>query len=381
MSTRITRIKTLLESLYGEIEANEAAKAPTATKTPGGPPPWYRELQIKYGLSAVPKDAKGNPLPQDQVKVDTSSPETHWILWWRDPKTGGAKQSYAKAFHDLSSKGKFLRTSKLTPELASNVKTIIDKVLMRHSNDRDKQAAAIVGIMAATGLRVGNWRSAENKSHLGVTTLGPKNFNISGNTIMLEFIGKSGQLNTATIVDGTLADYLQTRVASKQNEQFVFDLPEYVVQKFWKEVLNMKKFKVKDLRTHNAAVLAKEILASDSMPPPPLPKDPKLIKRQVKAKISHVFDLVSQKLNNTAAMARKSYIDERIINDWLDKWGVEKHKSLGIKMENEFEFEEGDINLSEGWDDSGPTGFDGDAPLYKLPDWWDDDNIELVPIS
>lgn len=61
-------------------------------------------------------------------------------------------------------------------------------------------------------------------------------------------------------------------------------------------------------------------------------------------------------------MAKGSYVNPVIITDWLD--------SLGIQP----------TLITEGTPEEleKPKEFIGNAPLYDMPDWWDDEDIDLV---
>lgn len=348
MNSKIERIKQLLEDITDEAKVV-------------GPAPWWKKY-VKYNLTAYPTQ-----VPEDKVSVDLSGDiDTHAVMTWISPKTGRRVYSYTKVFAANQATKKWDRTSKMSADKVNNFTAITAKVLAGKGDDKIKQAAAINSIIAQTGLRPGSQAGFGETGNRGVLTLAPENVTISGNKISLNFIGKSYQENIAEIVDGPLASYLQNRLKATKGQPFVFDVPRYIVDIFYKKTLKMGNFKIKDLRTHTAGELAKEVLASDTMAPPPMPADPRQIKKLVKAKLAHVFDTVSKKLNNTPAMAKNSYIRPSITEDWLESLGIEQQiKSSATTYKAPIEEEE-------------ELGFIGDAPVYKLPAWWDNDDIELV---
>lgn len=343
------RIQKLIEDV-----TDEAAK-------PIGPAPWWKKY-VKYQLTAYPTN-----VPEDKVNIDLSGDiNTHAVMTWVSPKTGRRVYSYTKTFAANQAAKKWDRTSTISSDQVKKITAKVAKDLTGKASDKIKQAAAIVSIIAQSGLRIGSQIGFGETGNRGVLTLAPENVIINGNKISLNFTGKSYQENVAEIVDGPLANYLQSRLRAVKGQPFLFDVPRYLIDDYKERVLGMGDYKIKDLRTHTAGELAKEILASDKLPPPPLPTDPKQIKKLVKAKLKSVFDQVSVKLNNTPAMAKNSYIRPSIIEDWLKSLGIEQHfKDSATPYKAPIEEEE-------------EIGFVGDAPVYKLPAWWDNEDIELV---
>ena len=113
----------------------------------------------------------------------------------------------------------------------------------------------------------------------------------------------------------------------------------------------------------------------------------------VKEKLNKVFEAVAKVLNNTPSMAKNSYVHPAVITEWLDKLNLTpqfvgyKHitlESLMYESEGEVspgsmdslfqsysEYAEGDV---EGLDEEEAMEFDE----YELPDWWDNEDIDLV---
>lgn len=356
MSLHNERVKALIESITAEVEALEAAKQ-------AGPAPWWKKY-VKYNLTAYPTN-----VPEKDVTIDLSGDiDTHAVMTWVSPKTGRRVYSYTKTFAANQAAKKWDRTSKMSQEKIDNFTTVTAKVLTGKGDDKTKQAAAINAIIAQTGLRPGSIKGFYETGNRGVSTLAPENVTINGNKISLDFTGKSGVQNIAQIVDGPLASYLQSRLTATKGQPFLFDVPRYLIDDFYKRVLKMGNFKIKDLRTHTAGELAKQTLASDTLPPPPIPDNPKELKKMVKKKLTHVFDVVSKKLNNTPAMAKGSYIRPSIIDDWLKGLGIEvqmQENGMSTPYKTPIEEEE-------------EVEFIGDAPIYKLPAWWNNDNLDLI---
>jgi len=127
--------------------------------------------------------------------------------------------------------------------------------------------------------------------------------------------------------------------------------------------------------------------------PPPLPKDDKEIKKVVKEKLAKVFEKVAEYLNNTPAMAKNSYVHPVVIKDYLASLNLEpKHvgyKHITMEAENKkgIQFTTMDEmfakykNYGEN-EESSASEIDlddmYDCEEYLLPDWWFNDEIDLV---
>lgn len=122
--------------------------------------------------------------------------------------------------------------------------------------------------------------------------------------------------------------------------------------------------------------MAKDILEKNEMPPPPVPEKDTEIKKLVKKKLKNVFEQVSMKLNNTPAMAKSSYVDPHIIQNWLKNLGI-KPKLIEnyIKLKYIFNINEVQQNIKLNPEDVEM------CDQYPLPNWWEDENIELVKIN
>lgn len=346
------------------------ATGPRPKKDPNAPKAWWADF-TKYKLNAYPVN-----IPQDQVKVNLSGDvNSHVVLQWKHPKTGKVISAYTQEFLKRNAEVKWKRITKIKPKDIKHIHDTANQILNNPSaDDRLKQAAAIISIISHTGLRVGSTKGFDATGNRGVSTLSAENIKISGNNIKFNFVGKSYQDNEAEIYDPSLAKYLTTKKVERQNSPFLFSIPKNYIDEVYDQYMKMEAFKIKDLRTYVATSVAKKMLYDDPATPPPLPSNPKEIKTAVKNKLKDIFEKVSQILNNTPAMARTSYIHPKVINTWLAEIGV-KPEYVGYNEELIKEDEFDDVINAALLEDE----FD-DVDLYPLPDWWDDDNIDLVPI-
>lgn len=125
------------------------------------------------------------------------------------------------------------------------------RVDLDSSNEREMLTACIVRIMLKTSERVGNADSAI-AGHFGVTQFRKKHITVTGNTIELSYIGKSGVEHDKSFSDAKVSHIL-TKQLSKSN-QFIFTdsngtcIPPERVNNYLKEF----RITSKDIRGYNS---------------------------------------------------------------------------------------------------------------------------------
>lgn len=350
---------------------------------------WYSKIQQKFGVSSVPVG-----VPEDKVQVDLSDPNNKAIFKWKDPKTGVSKTGYSQTFMQKNSKVKWKRIDGLKPALVNDLKSkVTDIILSNKSSENEKQAAAIISIIANTGIRPGNKILFKQTGNRGASTLNADNIEIDGTKISLNFTGKSYKQNVASFNDRAVALYLAKLKREKEGEEFIFNVGSSEINKMYKG-LGMKKYKIKDLRTFTGTELAKETLEKykDQILKLKGEKDLKKFTSNVKNVLKNVFEVVSTRLNNTPGMAKSSYIHPNVINNFLREVNIEPVRvnyaltagtinTGNILLEREAlaldvidtEFEDIDTDQVE--------DANNDVDEYPLPEWWEDPNMVLKPIN
>lgn len=203
---------------------------------------------------------------------------------------------------------------------------------------REKVLATMVRLLESAFFRPGSeFYSKENKTY-GLTTMRSKHLSIEGDEIIFRYNGKSGQDQEKHIVDKKLAKIIQE----------IDDMPGYEIFKYLDENNNVvdvnsddlnayihevmgEQFSVKDFRTWAgtmiAAIALDELGAVDQ-------KEQSLLDQNIKEAVYRV----SEKLGNTPSVARGSYIDPRVFDDYLEgrtlKYFEKEITKLLKKIEN-----------------------------------------------
>jgi DNA topoisomerase-1 len=333
--------------------------------------PWWSELK-QYNLTKYPVG-----IDKESVELNIEGDiNSHWVLKWKNTKTNKTELSYTKEFLNRNAQFKWQRIQNVDN---NTIEQIRGKSLSYLKNEdlslKERDAAAIINIIASTGLRPGDKQHFKSTGNRGVATLAVENIKITGNKVSFNFTGKSHKENNAQITNKVLADYLKERISDKQPKDFVFEADRADTIVTFRLKLGFKNLKLKDMRTYVATDLARQILFEDKSSPPPLPEEKSKIKKMIQSKLTNCFEIVSQRLNNTPTMAKNSYIHPMVIDAYLTKLGVDKTILQKSIEEDNFEMSldeiisstksminDEEIQISE-FDEEG-------VDYFNLPKWW-----------
>jgi DNA topoisomerase I len=188
--------------------------------------------------------------------------------------------------------------------------------LRLHGLPREKVLATVVRLLDDTQVRVGNEEYAQQNGSFGLTTLQDRHADIRGSKVRLRFKGKSGVTHDVRLDNPRLA-----RIVRRCQDLPGQDLFQYVdddgeirkvtsadVNDYIREISG-REFTAKDFRTWAATVAAAAELGSylvfASM-------------AEAKRNIVAAVGAVADRLRNTSAVCRKSYIHPAVFDAYLD---------------------------------------------------------------
>lgn len=168
----------------------------------------------------------------------------------------------------------------------------------------ERAVASVVRLLDTGGIRVGNEAYAKANRSFGATTLRMRHAELKGQTLRLRFRAKSGKDCVMKITDRSLARFVKRMqdLPGQNLFQYLDDKgePRPVtsgdVNAYLRETMG-KDFTAKHFRTWHASVLAFELLAG----------------ARERLGLKQVLEEVSQRLSNTPAIARKSYVHPEVI--------------------------------------------------------------------
>ena len=265
-----------------------------------------RELKVYFKSLRIPPAWR-------QVKISYNQKAR--ILATGIDSAGRVQYIYHPAFRARKEKEKFERILRFAQALP-RMRRVTAEHLSHRQLDKEKVIACIVRLMDKAYFRVGNEEYAQQNQSYGLTTIRSKHTTVHGDTIVFDFVGKSGQKHLKEITNKKLA-----RIIKKLD-----DLPGYEVFKYYGEDGELKnidsedvntyikdvmgeEFSAKDFRTWGGTVLATAELATAGRPSG---------RRERKKALTACIKNVAKKLGNTPAITRGSYIDPRVINAYVN---------------------------------------------------------------
>jgi DNA topoisomerase-1 len=253
-------------------------------------PPAYTDVWIcpdAHGhIQATGRDARGRK-------------QYRYHQGWR------AHQDDAK-YHRMAAFGRAL------PRLRAGV----EADLARHGMPREKVLAAVVRLLELTLIRVGNDEYARSNKSFGLTTLRKRHVDVSSRGVVFEFRGKSGKMHRTGIHDRRLARIVR-RCEELRGQKLFQYLDEQGrthavesdhVNAYIREATG-EHFTAKDFRTWAATLLAAQTLAGAERP---------TSDSHAKHVLAACVKAVSQRLGNTPAVCRSSYIHPAVLSAYAE---------------------------------------------------------------
>ena len=191
------------------------------------------------------------------------------------------------------------------------VRKRVEQDLRGRKITRDRSVASVVRLLDLGAIRVGNEGYAQSNQSFGATTLRRRHAELTGNTLRLRYKGKAGKQQDVVLSDSSLSRMVRNMQDLPGQHIFKYVDEDGDVQAVGSSDVNEylsetmgERFTAKNFRTWHASVMAFALLAGA--------KDDLTIKA--------VTQQVSEKLGNTPAITRKSYIHPAVF-DLMDRQG------------------------------------------------------------
>jgi DNA topoisomerase I len=195
----------------------------------------------------------------------------------------------------------------------------------------ERVAAIAVRLINLGWFRVGSDRYAKESRTFGITTLRKKHVRVRGSRIGFEYRGKHKIWVRSAIVDRELADALRELLALPGSTRlFRYELPEgdrcnldgRKLNEYIREHLG-EEFTAKDFRTWGGTLIAAISFAEHDLPENPT---------QAKRRIAAVMRNVAERLGNTPAVARSSYVSPAVVEQYLDGRTIDDFRPRHLRV-------------------------------------------------
>jgi DNA topoisomerase-1 len=306
------------------IAAREAGLRYASDSRPG----WTRH---RAGRGFSYRDTDGRPIrdPETRARIRALAIPPAWTDVWICPSPNGHLQASGRdargrkqyryhpdwqAHRGLDKFDRMLAFAAALPRIRRRC----DRDLARRGLPREKVLAAVVRLLELTLIRVGNEEYARLNRSFGLTTLRDRHASVRGDAVRFRFRGKSGQQHEVGLRDRRLATVVRRCQELPGQELFQYVDADGSVQDVTSDDVNAYlreasggDFTAKDFRTWEGTVLAYRALRALQ---PGTSNDGRDGKKVVVEAIRDTAD----RLGNTPAVARRSYVHPAILEAYLD---------------------------------------------------------------
>jgi DNA topoisomerase-1 len=274
----------------------------------------YLDMNNQKVNSIVAKKAIQNlyiPPAYDDVKINLNQKEKVLAIGYDEKQR--PQYIYNKRFTERNSKKKFHKMIEFG-ESYQKIMNSVRKDLYSEGDSKEKQIAMALMLVVDCGIRIGSEKYKNENESFGATTLESRHVKVSGDTVSVDFIGKKGVQNKSKMRSKRLSRNLRIKKRTLKRDDPIFtyrrgncwySLKSTDVNKYLKRFGN---FSSKNFRTWVANLsFITEILKCEN------PNS----ESQKKKNINESVQKTAHKLNNTAAVCKKNYIDPYLIDLFL----------------------------------------------------------------
>ncbi|MBH0129966.1 DNA topoisomerase IB [Salinibacterium sp. NK8237] len=252
-------------------------------------------------------------------------------------EAGRRQYIYHPAWRERQDRVKFDRALELAAVLPG-ARGVVTRTLRSSDDPRERTLAAAFRMLDTGSLRVGSERYAEEHGSHGLSTLLCDHVTVIGDRVQLCFPAKSGQQWESEIVDADLAEFIRRRLRSAPDASVLSwregrerrsltaaDINDYVRERTGGD------FTAKDFRTLRGTVAAASSLAVSAAAAEFAV--PKLSQRARLRAIREAMEAAAEVLGNTPAIAKKSYVDPRIVDLFSAGETIDPHRLASAESE------------------------------------------------
>jgi DNA topoisomerase-1 len=310
--------------------------APVARK--GG---WRRRGSKSRGFRYY--DGKGREITDAEKleRIDKLRVPPAWREVWISPRPGAKLQAVGldragrrqylyhpeyRAQQEQAKYDKLVRFGEKLPE----IRTVMAEHMDRPHLDRERVCALALRLINLGWFRPGSERYARTSRSYGITTLRKGHVKVRGHRIALDFRGKSKVWVRTALVDAELADAIKellalrggTRLFRYESEGELVNLTDRHLNEYIQTFMG-DDFTAKDFRTWGGTLLAAIGLAEHREP------ESETAGKRV---VAGVIRSVAEKLGNTPAVCRASYISPAVVEQYMDGRTIDDFRPRHLRV-------------------------------------------------
>jgi DNA topoisomerase-1 len=264
-----------------------------------------------------------------------------WKDVWISPRVGSKLQAtgvdkagrrqylYHPVFRASQEQMKFDKLVRFA-EALPDLRMAMGEHMTHDAYDRERVCAVAVRLINLAWFRVGSDRYAKTSRTHGVTTLSRRHVSIRGSRVTFRFRAKHSVQVRTTLVDVELAEAIKdlldqpgaARLFRYGRNGDSCALTGAVLNAYIREYMG-EEFTAKDFRTWGGTLTAAIALAERGVPES---------EADAKKTIANVMRTVGERLGNTPAVARNSYVSPAVVEQYLDGRTIEDFRPRQLRV-------------------------------------------------
>lgn len=289
------------------------------------------------------EDSRGRAITDEAAlaRVESLAIPPAWKDVWISPRAGAKLQAtgvdragrrqylYHPEFRARQEQAKF-DSLVLFAERLPELRKAMDKHLDQEPLSFEWTAALAVRLINDGWFRVGDERYAKTYKTFGITTLRKGHVKVRGSKIAFRFRAKHRVLCRTVLVDDELASAIKELLAAPGGRRLfryeyngeLVNLGARRLNEYIREYLG-EEFSAKDFRTWGGTLVAAIELAE---------RGESETATEQKKTVASVMRSVGERLGNTAAVARSSYVSPAVVEQYLDGRTIDDFRPRHLRV-------------------------------------------------
>src|SRR5687767_13580334 len=288
-------------------------------------------------------DGRGRPIddPAKIERIEQLVIPPAWKDVWISPRPGAKLQAtgvdkagrrqylYHPEFRAGQEQAKFDKLVRFAEKLP-DLRLAMGEHMTHDPYDRERVCAVAVRLINLAWFRVGSDRYAKTSRTLGVTTLSRRHVSVRGTRVTFRFRAKHRVQVRTTLVDTELAEAIKDLLDQPGGARLFrygyngesCALTGAVLNDYIREYMG-DEFTAKDFRTWGGTLTAAIALAEHGV----CESD-----AEAKKTIANVMRAVGERLGNTPAVARSSYVSPAVVEQYLDGRTIDDFRPRHLRV-------------------------------------------------
>jgi DNA topoisomerase-1 len=289
------------------------------------------------------EDSRGRRITDEDAlaRIDSLAIPPAWREVWISPRAGAKLQAtgvdkagrrqylYHPEFRARQEQAKFDRLVLFAERLPA-LREAMAEHMQQEPLSFEWTAAVAVRLINQGWFRVGDERYAKQFKTFGITTLRKGHVRVRGSRVSFRFRAKHRVLCRTVLVDAELAEAIKELLATpagsrlfryRHNGELV-NLGARRLNEYIREYLG-EEFTAKDFRTWGGTLLAAVALAE---------REPAETATEQKRAVATVMRAVGERLGNTPAVARASYVSPAVVEQYLDGRTIDDFRPRPLRV-------------------------------------------------